>query len=634
MASLFALAAAGLASVGCGDGDDGCVDRDRDGFEAGCAAGTDCDDTNPLRTDDCAAVPPPDCDDDPTATGCPCIGGVTPCYPGPAGTEGVGLCTAGQAECVNGHWGLCRGAVVPEREVCDGRDQSCDGVVDEGVTSPCGGCDESCEGGVWGTAGVPFVAGAGADVMPDGSLTLARERLDAPTVWVANSAEGTLSRIDAASAIEEARYDTGGAEPSRVAVDYNGDAWVTNRAFGGTSSVTKVIAEPARCPDRDGDGLETSTGPTDVLAPGEDECVAFTVPVGEEDALARALAIDGSRGSGETGGGHAWVGLEREEAIVELDGDTGAELDRVDTPGFAPYDAAIDPWGVIWMISRDGLVARIDRRQRPLSVDVVEVPYPCFQLYGVASDAVGRLAMTGFSCDRALMHDPRADIWWDVDTPQSTRGVTVVDGVAWVTHTDGRLSHLALEPFALEATHDLTGLGHMPLESIGVSADTLGGVWVASSQGGLDGLGVATRVEAATGEVTDQVTVGLGPHVQGDLTGGDRLGGFAPEGTASHVFEGCDGGTDATRWTRVHLDADAGTAGSVRVEVRHAADRDELTNAPFATVLSFPDENPPADLTLPEGGVVEVRLTLATTAHDGAPRVRRVGLEWDCGPLQ
>lgn len=615
--------------VGCGGGNEECVDLDGDGFEAGCASGTDCDDTNPLRTDDCESVPPPDCDADPSATGCPCIGGVTACYAGPEGTEGVGRCAAGQAACVNGHWGLCEGAVVPAPEVCNGRDDDCDGRVDEGVESPCGGCAAGCTGGVWGGSGAPFEPGSGTAVRPDGALTLAREALAAPTVWVANSAAGTLSRIDAATAQEVARYDTGGEEPSRVAVDYHGDAWVTNRAFGDVPTVTKVISEPARCPDPDGDGLDTSTGPTDVLPAGEDDCVAFTVPVGGAGEVARALAVDGDRGPDGTGGGNVWVGLEAGEAVVELDGTSGAELDRVETPGFAPYDAAVDPWGTPWLVSRDGLLARIDRDRMPRMADVIEIPYPCYQLYGLAADADGRLWMSGFSCDQVLLHDPAADTWRATDTLPSGRGVAPDDAAAWVAHTDGRLSRLDAPPLAVDRTVDLIALGHTPLESIGVGVDDRGGVWVASTQGGLADLGLVTRVEAETGEVTDQLTVDLGPHVQGDLTGAKRLGGFVPEAQASHVFEGC--ANEPTEWQRLHLAADPGTAGSVRVEARHAPTREELSAASFETVLRFPEEPSPAGLSLPEGGVLEVRLTLATDGHDGAPRVRRVGVEWQCG---
>jgi hypothetical protein len=65
------------------------------------------------------------------------------CYAGPTGTQGVGDCSAGTALCGrNGKLGDCVGETTPEAERCDGRDNNCDGKVDEGVANACGGCTE------------------------------------------------------------------------------------------------------------------------------------------------------------------------------------------------------------------------------------------------------------------------------------------------------------------------------------------------------------------------------------------------------------------------------------------------------------------------------------------------------------
>lgn len=624
-----------LLCLSCGDDAAPCVDLDADGFGEGCAAGLDCDDDNAARTDDCDIVPPPDCAADPLATGCPCLpGGVSPCYPADEATLGVGPCRAGRVTCINAHWGLCDGAVVPAFEICDGVDQDCDGLADDGVLSPCGGCTAGCAGGVWGEGELPFEPGGGTALTDRGELTLAREALVVDAVWVANAADATLSRIDPEAAVEVARYATGGREPSRVAVDYRGDAWVANREFDGVSTVTRVAASTDRCVDRDGDGdIRTSTGPDDVLPPGEDECVVLTAPVGELGGVARALAIDGDLGLDGAGGGHPWVGMHEGMEVLRLDGETGEILDRLPTPGFAPYAAAFDPWGVLWMISRDGQLARIDRGRRPLQAEIVEVPLECYVLYGLAIDATGRLLLTGFSCDQVVLHEPWAGTFRPLVTPPSVRGAAPApDGRFWVAHTDGRVSAITAAPLSLATTVDLVTEGFVPRESIGVGVDAAGGVWVASTHGGESGDGLATRVDPAAQEVTAQITVGRAPHTQGDLTGGKRLGGFVPEGERTQVFTGCGAG-EPTEWSRVHLAADPGTAGRVEVAVRSAPDSTSLGSARFEVVGALPDDEPPYALSLPDGGVVEVRLTLRTRARDGAPRVRRVGLEWRCpGP--
>ncbi len=92
---------------------------------------------------------------------CGADGGESTCSVGSTRECGssVGTCKPGRQTCsTNGTWGKCVGAVVPGVEVCDGKDNNCDGVVDDGVLKMCplqkgvcagssGGCGDagSCE---------------------------------------------------------------------------------------------------------------------------------------------------------------------------------------------------------------------------------------------------------------------------------------------------------------------------------------------------------------------------------------------------------------------------------------------------------------------------------------------------------
>ncbi len=65
------------------------------------------------------------------------------CYTGPEGTEGTGICKNGTQTCGDdAKWGKCKDEVLPTEEICDKKDNDCDGQVDEGV---CGA--DSCKPG-------------------------------------------------------------------------------------------------------------------------------------------------------------------------------------------------------------------------------------------------------------------------------------------------------------------------------------------------------------------------------------------------------------------------------------------------------------------------------------------------------
>ena len=90
--------------------------------------------------------------------GCVCTDGEERnCYEGPEGTSGQGVCASGTQVCEDGSWGACEGQVLPaESEACDNQtDDDCDGSVNEGCpcayqgneVGVCGGQELNEEGG-------------------------------------------------------------------------------------------------------------------------------------------------------------------------------------------------------------------------------------------------------------------------------------------------------------------------------------------------------------------------------------------------------------------------------------------------------------------------------------------------------
>ena len=129
---------------------------------------------SPAANDQCAPAGNDDnCNGIPN-DGCACVSGSQrSCYSGDQSALNVGECRAGNQICDDAHgsWDFCLGEVTPSPEVCDGKDNDCDGQIDEGLTkesytqgtSGCtllsggvyacvGACQsrqESCQSGQW-----------------------------------------------------------------------------------------------------------------------------------------------------------------------------------------------------------------------------------------------------------------------------------------------------------------------------------------------------------------------------------------------------------------------------------------------------------------------------------------------------
>jgi MYXO-CTERM domain-containing protein len=115
------------------------------------------------------------------------IDGMTaPCYSGPNGTLGVGVCHAGSQPCTSvagsgvPMWGACVGEVDPSAEICDGLDNDCNGLVDDQVPDGLGHttgqacCNFAgkcgigvCTSGVYACAGSQVVCNGGVGPSPE-----------------------------------------------------------------------------------------------------------------------------------------------------------------------------------------------------------------------------------------------------------------------------------------------------------------------------------------------------------------------------------------------------------------------------------------------------------------------------------
>jgi hypothetical protein len=150
-------------------------DRDCDGDPST----TDCNDMNPAINHMAKEVCGNGIDDNCNGLideGCTivCTDGATqPCYTGPAGTMGVGACRPGVQTCAAGQFGPCVGQVTPTGEACNGQDDDCNGVADDNLaqtTCGLGACQvtqASCNAGKL-AACTPAAAISATDTTCDG----------------------------------------------------------------------------------------------------------------------------------------------------------------------------------------------------------------------------------------------------------------------------------------------------------------------------------------------------------------------------------------------------------------------------------------------------------------------------------
>ncbi|MFK7991216.1 MAG: MopE-related protein [Sandaracinaceae bacterium] len=662
-------------------------DANRDGgpFDAGVDAavcGGDCDDglfCNGVERCDpaiasCVPGDPPDCDDDEECTRDSCDPGGNACVhireERDEDRDGVGAC---EGDCDDTEPRARPG----NEEVCDFIDNDCDRGVDEGVLSPCDDCRPGCNRvPIPGDDGWDLDANDNAGVEVDGDeLTLSSSRTETHFAWIANHLFGTITKLDTRTGQQAAEYDAafidgtngarppgercrtqsaGGNCPSRTAVDLRGAVYVANRAFFNQGTITKIAGLESDCVDRNGNGeIETSRdldgdGRIERDVPGEflgqqDECLLWTVDVGEAGEVPRAVAVDS--------GGRIWVGLHEASSVVQLDPNDGSVIRTVPLPrtspfsGFRPYGAAADGRGNVWFVeSASGSIIRVDADTG--AVGSIRTAFTrdddCSSSYGLAIDSDDRVWVAGFLCDAAFRFDQDTNRWFEVPLPDSgvSRGIAadgsgriyVASSHEWIRFlADGTI--VASDPISRLTAFDadtgralrVYGTEDAPLPglaSTGVGLDSDGQVWLINQDSSS-----ATRIDPATGVARDFPT-GESPYTYSDFTGFALRTFTAPNGYFRTVVRGC--GVGPTEWERLDWTASAPAGTRIEVRVRTAETVAELAAATWVG----PWTDRPTDFALSPGPVgndtvMELEVSLFS---DGAraPAVEDVTVQFNC----
>ena len=606
-----------------GDADsDVCTDFDGDGAGTGDGcAGDDCDDTDPGTIAECGQ----DCDAHPDRLGCPCAAGaVQACFRGPAGSGDVGECSAGLQQCREGRWGGCAGQVLPSAETCNGRDDDCDGTLDNGVLSACGDCNAECQTECLGVGcETAFDPDEGRAVEPDpsGGLTLGGQTgITNKVIWIANSGGGTVSKVNTDTREEEGRYVTGPSgypDPSRSTVNPHGDVISVNRSEG---SATKILASD--CFDQNGNGLRTSAGADDVLAWGEDDCVVWHLE-GMPGARGSAVEIRSSLDDGVHE--YVWVGAYNNGIIYEIDSEegefTGREINNV-----SPYGAALGPGGYLWTFNASWqALTRVDTT----TLERAEFAFAAGEYpYGITVDGEGRVWIGG----SVARFDPETETWESPPANVSGGGIAVDgNGDAFVGEF-GSAWHVRGD--TMEATAIPGAGGH------GWAVDFDGYAWSIVWGWDMGGGGNAIVVDPETDTVDATVTGFVSPYTYSDMTGFQLVNATNPVGTFPHIFQACDG-AESVHWSHLTCDGDVPAGTSITFRMRIADSIEGLAAAPWLEVGGMPGDQCPLDLdaAFARAGVsaqlagqhfLQVEATLASADRMSRPVLLAMGVDYSC----
>ena len=642
----------------------------------------------------------PTCADRDAGCSCDIEGQSLPCY-GEASYEGAELiCAVGEQMCRGGRWTECQdvqeqrislaGALIAPPTQCNPCHPACHIAEDSSIQNSELTPDNSenvrydpTVGGVVSTGG-PTVQdehtigvdgdesfdpntnpSEGVELDRDGALVLGQTETINDSIWIANTAEGTISRFDVVTFRETGRFWVGpygrGNDPSRTSINTAGEAFVAGRRG---IFLTKISPRGEACPDTNGDGRITTSTNGRALPWGQDDCVLWTsdlrrvMPRGMIRAVAAQDVTDPVTGDVRP---YVWVGGYNDRRISLLDGRTGAIL-MTTYVQYGPYGFALDGSGQLW-------VSTISHR-RLMRIDTLR----CNERGCPWNDVCRESSTTSTRCDGAIKQA--------IPTPNSNRpyGVTVDSSQrVWI---GGDRDVQRYDPSQSGRNRWATaGIGSRGGWKAGIAVDGSGNVWTTGSFGvwrisaenprnrylirrngssqWVRGWGVAIAADSRVwviGRWENSAWViepgrslrdnpirrtaysVRNPYTYSDMTGQQLRLAATPRGSYIMRFEGCG---STTRWGDVRFDVDIPEGTSVSFRARTADTAAGLGAAEwFGVGFAAPGVSSLAvgrvfDANrVDHGAFAEIEVVLESSDRDPrsavTPRVRSVELQHEC----
>ena len=431
--------------------------------------------------------------------------------------------------------------------------------------------------------------------------------------------------------------------PGPVAVDDAGDVYVVSRGYGMQGTVTKIAGHIERCIDRNDDGRINTDRRAQALDYGVDECVLWTRPVGGENAVLRAVAID--HGDDSAPDGHLWVGGYRAQKAWKLNPQTGATLAEVDL-GLEPFGMMVDADGTLWVSTLGvGHLQAIDTRTNQVNGAIFDQPRALRDggqsSYGLAIDARGRVWQNGWDINDAIAYLPATDQWCRMVLPDDVgnigRGLTVDgDGRVWTAVGGDGQSHLAW----WDADDCVAGQSVVvpPAQVIAMpqgidgptalSADGQGHLWLAHHVSPkLLRINPRNNFDVREFNGTNRV------YSFSDVNGLLRRVSIG-QGAYAHDFEA---DCDDPQWTALSWSARTPANSAVRFTAQTSARRDKLSEGSSVAVGQAPDDPGPINVSgrLNAAGVesrrfLRIRAALSTGDRGQSPVLQTFTVRWNC----
>ena len=529
--------------------------------------------------------------------------------------------------------GWCGDGIANGPEGCDGADLS-------KIACPVGACSCSSDctvkweaiaeeaewqaGTLTGTGTQPEVP-LHPDCADPNTLCLDASTANLGHVWIANSANNEIAKINVDTGEVELEFNSGGTNPSRTAVAADGTVWVGNRGDTGNT----------------GNGCNYNFTCSNIVHFDTDGTMICR---GDVPGVVRAVTLDKD--------GNVWAGSWADKKMYKL---SGTELDDTQTPprckieavvdvvGRA-YGAAGDAKGNVWVAYNDNWQSNFDPAGQSIqqidaaTAEVVGtfVPPPslngCYQNYGIAVDGEGRVLIGSYRCFGVFRFTPGPNTWEWRHIPEGTPRGMAVDAAGniytalscltmdcWSSGNGRHIARIAPD----FASHQVIDLGPEISHPVGASIDHNGWLWTAGRKSNS-----AARLEIAKWDDSPGIdhypTNGSDPYTYSDMSGFQFLMFTNPEGTWSQVF---DSGGGTVVWEVVEWEGIVQPGVTqIAVRARSAPNQGWLELAEWTDVVL----TSPLDLSVLSGHYryLEVEATLKALEGDTTPVLKNLTVHW------